>query len=141
MQLFVSKAWQAPADLVHSCRLTAQLARTEEAAKRAMVSRDPSAKGSAAQRLLDLECELSRVQADRTELEARYMKEHKRAGDFKTKSEELKRRLDTVLRDQRQLVQRVGNAEARRYALSWILCHAKLRGLTLLQISWLHNCC
>ncbi|DBB03911.1 TPA: hypothetical protein ACH3X1_012996 [Trebouxia sp. C0004] len=95
-------------------QLTAQLARTEEAAKRAMVSRDPSAKGGAAQRLLDLECELSRVQADRTELEARYMKEHKRAGDFKTKSEELKRRLDTVLRDQRQLVQRVGNAEARR---------------------------
>ncbi|KAL0055976.1 hypothetical protein WJX82_006293 [Trebouxia sp. C0006] len=95
-------------------QLTAQLARTEEAAKRAMVARDPSAKGGAAQRLLDLECELSRVQADRTELEARYMKEHKRAGDFKTKSEELKRRLDTVLRDQRQLVQRVGNAEARR---------------------------
>jgi len=105
-----------------------------------MVSRDPSAKGGAAQRLLNLECELSRVQADRTELEARYMKEHKRAGDFKTKSEELKRRLDTVLRDQRQLVQRVGNAEARRYALSWILCHSRLRGLILLQILWLHNC-
>lgn len=62
------------------------------------------------------------------------MKEHKRAGDFKTKSEELKRRLDTVLRDQRQLVQRVGNAEARRYALSWILCHSRLRGLILLHI-------
>ena len=45
------------------------------------------------------------------------MRERKRAGDFKTRSEELKRRLDTVLRDQRQLVQRVGNAEARRYAL------------------------
>ena len=97
-----------------SCRLTAQLARTEEAAKRAMVARDPSAKGGAAQRLLDMECELSRVQADRTELETKYLKERKRAGDFKTKSEELKRRLDSVLRDQRQLVQRVGNAEARR---------------------------
>lgn len=79
-----------------------------------MVARDPSAKGGAAQRLLDMECELSRGQADRTELETKYFKERKRAGDYKTKSEELKRRLDAVLRDQRQLVQRVGNAEARR---------------------------
>lgn len=99
---------------IWSCRLTAQLARTEEAAKRAMVARDPSAKGGAAQRLLDVECELSRFQADHTELETKYFKERKRAGDYKTKSEEFKRRLDTVLRDQRQLVQRVGNAEARR---------------------------
>ena len=88
-----------------------------------MVARDASAKGGVAQRLLDVECELSRVQADCTELEAKYMKERKRAGDFKTKSEELKRRLDTVLRDQRQLVQRVGNAEARRSgAVSVSLC-------------------
>lgn len=95
-------------------RLVAQLARTEEAAKRAMVARDPTAKGGAAQKLLNLECELARVQADKAELEARFAKERKRAGDFKTKSEELKRRLDTVLRDQRQLVQRVGNAESHR---------------------------
>lgn len=79
-----------------------------------MVARDPTAKGGAAQKLLNLECELSRVQADKTELEARFIKVRKRAGDFKTKSEELKRRLDTVLRDQRQLVQRVGNAESNR---------------------------
>ena len=79
-----------------------------------MVARDPSARGGAAQKLLDLECELSRLQADKTELEVRYVKERKRAGDFRTKSEELKRRLDTVLRDQRQLVQRVGNAESHR---------------------------
>lgn len=116
-------------------RLTAQLARTEEAAKRAMVARDPSAKGGAAQRLLDVECELSRVQADCTELEAKYMKERKRAGDFKTKSEELKRRLDTVLRDQRQLVQRLGSAEARRSgAVILFLCFGLVYNAEPMQI-------
>lgn len=125
-------------------RLTAQLARTEEAAKRAMIARDASARGGAAQRLLDVECELSRVQADCTELEAKYMRERKRAGDFKTRSEELKRRLDTVLRDQRQLVQRLGNAEARRSgAVSIDMCVGLVYKLcnNAEPIQALHNVC
>ena len=49
------------------CRLAAQLARTEEAAKRLMVRSDRSARGGAAARLLAAEKELCRVTADATE--------------------------------------------------------------------------
>jgi hypothetical protein len=49
-------------------RLAAQLARTEEAAKRILTRTDPSAKGGVAQRLLDVERELVRVKAEHAEL-------------------------------------------------------------------------
>lgn len=47
--------------LVHFKRLTAQLARTEEAAKRILTRSDPAAKGGVAQRLLDLEREARNI--------------------------------------------------------------------------------
>ncbi|KAK9810202.1 hypothetical protein WJX72_006558 [[Myrmecia] bisecta] len=94
-------------------QLAAQLARTEEAAKRAMVRNDSSARGGAAQRLLDLERELTRLGADKAEAEGRAAREHKRAVDYKVKAEELKRRLEGVLKDQRRLVQQVGQQQSR----------------------------
>lgn len=50
-------------------RLSAQLIRTEEAAKRAMLRSDGSAQGGAAARLLNLERQLMRVTADKLEAE------------------------------------------------------------------------
>jgi hypothetical protein len=47
--------------------LVAQLARTEEAAKRILTRTDPSARGGVAQRLLDAERELARVKAELAE--------------------------------------------------------------------------
>lgn len=52
------------------CSLAAQLARTEEAAKRILTRTDPSARGGVAQRLLDAERELARAQAELAELGA-----------------------------------------------------------------------
>ena len=97
-----------------ACRLVAQLARTEEAAKRCMVHNDSSARGGVAQRVLDLERQLSRTQANQAEADAKFAREKKRAQDQKARAEELQKRLDAVLRDQRRLVQRVGHAESRR---------------------------
>ena len=51
-------------------RLTARLARTEEAAKRVIMLRDPTARGPAAARLLDAERALSVAEAERTEMQA-----------------------------------------------------------------------
>ena len=98
-----------------ACRLVAQLARTEEAAKRCMVHNDSSARGGVAQRMLDLERQLSRTQANQAEADARFAREKKRAQDQRARAEELQKRLDAVLRDQRRLVQRVGHAESRRW--------------------------
>ena len=51
------------------CRLVAQLARTEEAAKRILTRTDPAARGGGvAQRLLDLERELAHVTQAQAEL-------------------------------------------------------------------------
>lgn len=50
-----------------ACSLVAQLARTEEAAKRILTRTDPSARGGVAQRLLDAERELARVKAELAE--------------------------------------------------------------------------
>ena len=50
------------------CRLSAQLARTEEAAKRALVQSDPSAKGGAAQKLLDAERTANRLREENADL-------------------------------------------------------------------------
>ena len=53
--------------LTVACRLVAQLARTEEAAKRILTRTDPSARGGVAQRLLEAERELARVKAELAE--------------------------------------------------------------------------
>ena len=53
------------------CSLTVQLARTEEAARRAVMRSDPEARGDTAQSLMDLQAELSRVLGERTSLQAR----------------------------------------------------------------------
>lgn len=49
-------------------RLAAQLARTEEAAKRILTRTDPSARGGTAQRLLDAERELAGARAELAEM-------------------------------------------------------------------------
>ena len=49
-------------------RLAAQLARTEEAAKRALIQTDSSAKGGAAQKLLDAERSLQKLRNENGEL-------------------------------------------------------------------------
>ncbi len=56
---------------VRSARLTVQLARTEEAARRAVMRADPEARGDTAQQLMDLQAELSRVLGERTSLQSR----------------------------------------------------------------------
>lgn len=52
----------------HRCRLSTQLARTEEAAKRALLKGDPSARGGTAQALLDAEREVQKLRAQVAEL-------------------------------------------------------------------------
>jgi hypothetical protein len=50
------------------CRLATQLARTEEAAKRALIRTDPGAKGGTAQQLLSAQRQVQQLQADNSEL-------------------------------------------------------------------------
>ena len=50
-------------------RLAAQLARTEEAAKKALLCKDPSAKHGAAARLLDADRSLAKLTAEKAEAE------------------------------------------------------------------------
>lgn len=52
-------------------RLAAQLARTEEAAKRALVQNDATARGGAAQKLLDAERALSKLRDENAELRSK----------------------------------------------------------------------
>lgn len=61
---------------IHSQRrLTAQLARVEEAAKRALMQQDPSFRqGGAAQKLLDAECAIARLRSQRAEIGHRFQR-------------------------------------------------------------------
>lgn len=88
-------------------RMTAQLARTEEAAKRAMVQQDSSLRGPGAQRLLDAQRQLEELQRVQGEAAARLAVERKRSSDLRAKVDELKQRLHAALREQRRLVQQV----------------------------------
>ena len=90
-----------------ACRMTAQLARTEEAAKRAMIQQDSSLRGPGAQRLLDAQRQLEDLQGAQGEAAARLAVERKRSADLRSKVEELKQRLHSALREQRRLVQQV----------------------------------
>ncbi|GIL57334.1 hypothetical protein Vafri_12599 [Volvox africanus] len=92
-------------------QLGAQLARTEEAAKRALVQTDASAKGGAAQKLLDAERTIAKLRAEIAELASKLAREKKRSAEFKTLADTYKQRLDKFLRDQRNLVKRVGELE------------------------------
>ncbi|GLI67567.1 hypothetical protein VaNZ11_011794 [Volvox africanus] len=92
-------------------QLGAQLARTEEAAKRALVQTDASAKGGAAQKLLDAERTIAKLRAENAELASKLAREKKRSAEFKTLADTYKQRLDKFLRDQRNLVKRVGELE------------------------------
>ena len=56
-----------------TCRLTARLARTEEAAKRVIMLRDPTSRGPAAGRLLDAERALSQAEAQRAEMQVAFL--------------------------------------------------------------------
>ncbi|KAK9866663.1 hypothetical protein WJX84_001631 [Apatococcus fuscideae] len=91
-------------------RMTAQLARTEEAAKRAMVQQDSSLRGPGAQRLLDAQRQLEELQRVQGEAAARLAVERKRSSDLRAKVDELKQRLHAALREQRRLVQQMGRA-------------------------------
>jgi hypothetical protein len=55
-------------DFILGNRLAAQLARTEEAAKRALVRTDVTARGGAAQRLLESETALQKLREENAEL-------------------------------------------------------------------------
>ena len=52
-------------------RLAAQLARTEEAAKRALIQTDATAKGGAAQKLLDAERSIQKLRNENAELSSK----------------------------------------------------------------------
>jgi hypothetical protein len=56
------------------CRLAAQLARTEEAAKRALIRADQGVKGSTAQQLLDAQRQIQQLQTDNSELSSKLAK-------------------------------------------------------------------
>ena len=51
--------------------MAVQLARTQEAARRALMRNDPSARGGTAQRLIDVEGELTRVLTERNSFQNR----------------------------------------------------------------------
>lgn len=69
LQLHRLRAYtQAPLPCPPSPRLAAQLARTEEAAKRALIRSDTTAKGSTAQQLLDAQREVQTLRAENADL-------------------------------------------------------------------------
>ncbi|GFR44254.1 hypothetical protein Agub_g5456 [Astrephomene gubernaculifera] len=98
-------------------QLGAQLARTEEAAKRALVQTDSTAKGGAAQKLLDAERAIAKLRAENADLTSKLAREKKRSADYKSLADTHKQRLDSFLRDQRHLVKRVGELERSQAAV------------------------
>ncbi|WIA13452.1 hypothetical protein OEZ85_007032 [Tetradesmus obliquus] len=92
-------------------QLAAQLARTEEAAKRALVRSDQGARGSTAQQLLDAQRQRQQLQAENSELSSKLAREKKRSSDYRAAAEEHRRRLEAALREQRSLVRKLGEAE------------------------------
>ena len=95
-----------------ACSLSAQLARTEEAAKRVITLRDPSAKGGAASRLLDAERALAKTDADRAEAQAAATSERKRSMALKRRVSELQSALESARKDHRLLARQLGASQA-----------------------------
>eukprot|EP00878_Enallax_costatus_P035050 GHUV01039016.1.p1 GENE.GHUV01039016.1~~GHUV01039016.1.p1 ORF type:complete len:873 (+),score=368.34 GHUV01039016.1:750-3368(+) len=92
-------------------QLAAQLARTEEAAKRALARSDHGVKGSTIQQLLDAQRQVQQLQAENSDLSTKLARERKRANEFRCAAEENRRRLEGALREQRNLVRKLGEAE------------------------------
>ena len=91
--------------------MSAQLARTEEAAKRVITLRDPSAKGGVAARLLDAERALARAAADAADAQATARAERQRSGALRQRLGEVQAALESARRDQRLLARQLGAAE------------------------------
>lgn len=87
------------------------LARTEEAAKRAILQHDPSAKRGAAQQLLDLDREVARLTASKLKAQKQAAEKSKLAAELTKTCAQLKKRLRAVLHDQRNLVVQLGIAQ------------------------------
>eukprot|EP00892_Ulva_mutabilis_P010112 jgi/Ulvmu1/7473/UM037_0016.1 len=110
--------------------LTAQVQRTEEAAKRALVMQhQPDEHGNlmpkaqtkrllTARRILELEQEVSRLSSDNRDLLNKSTRLHTELKGQKNKALEAKNRLDVALKDVRRLNRRIGELEQQ----------AKLRG-------------
>eukprot|EP00887_Chlorella_sp_A99_P000724 scaffold5.g724.t1 len=79
-------------------QLSAQLARTEEAAKRILTRADPAARGGAAQRLLDLERENTGLRAERAELQSQLDKVMQTETEARRQAADLKAKLEAALK-------------------------------------------
>ncbi|PSC73343.1 hypothetical protein C2E20_3503 [Micractinium conductrix] len=95
-----------------SRHLAAQLARTEEAAKRILTRTDASARGGVAQRLLDAERDLAAAQAELAELRSQWARTKRVAGERKRQAADLQQRLDAALAAQRHLALQLGRMQA-----------------------------
>eukprot|EP00884_Botryococcus_braunii_P009446 jgi/Botrbrau1/18502/Bobra.0072s0081.1 len=107
------------------CReLSSQLARTEEAAKRALVWQDPKANRHLAKRVLELEKLLASASASQQAAEAKYVRAHHSVIRTREKAEALKQRLAIVLQDQRRLVRQVGLLQRSSISTNRVLVHS-----------------
>ena len=108
------------------CRLVVQLARTEEAGKRAILRYDPSARRGAAQQLLELDREVARLTAAKIKAQKVAAEKSRAAAELSRTCSNLKKRLAAVLHDQRRLIvqlglsqQKAGHNTAARYPLMY----------------------
>ncbi|KAL6767358.1 RPG1 [Auxenochlorella protothecoides x Auxenochlorella symbiontica] len=93
--------------------LSAQLARVEEAAKRALVGNDRSLRGGLAQRLLDAESALARQRSEHADAAQLAHKYRRSAAEAAKQNAELKSRLAAAKADQRALALQVGKLQAK----------------------------
>jgi hypothetical protein len=94
-------------------RLAARLARTEEAAKRALVASNPDARGGVAAQLLAAEHEVNAGRSALLALRRQLVAATKAATRHLQRADELAARLRGAQADVRQLVMRVGRLERR----------------------------
>ena len=87
------------------------MARTEEAAKKGILRQDPSAKRGAAQQLLDLDREVSRLASAKQKAQKAASESGHTCKELQSQCHWLKGRLRTVMSDQRRLVVQLGQAE------------------------------
>ncbi|KAL4856491.1 X-linked retinitis pigmentosa GTPase regulator-interacting protein 1 [Chlorella vulgaris] len=93
-------------------QMAAQLARTEEAAKRILTRTDPSARGGTAAALLEAERQLVGLRAEHAEQAAQLAVARRQATDHKRQAGELKKRLEVATADQRRLALQLGRMQA-----------------------------
>jgi hypothetical protein len=92
--------------------MAAQLARTEEAAKRILTRTDPSARGGTAAALLEAERQLVGLRAEHAEQAAQLAVARRQVTDHKRQAGELKKRLEVATADQRRLALQLGRMQA-----------------------------